>query len=138
MSDKPAATRASTEVIRNCRFAFRCTQQWDTLSAGAHPRQRYCGECERHVVLCETDNELRAALARFSNRTPKSLATFIVSLDSIETVVLPASARQAFELLVLLVERWRCGRAVRRLSRYRSDRFGPRCRPCRCYRYRSC
>jgi len=60
----PEARRASTEVIRNCRFAFRCSQQWDTLSAGEHPRQRYCSECERNVVLCESDDELRAALRR--------------------------------------------------------------------------
>jgi hypothetical protein len=64
MDDELVAPPASTEVIRNCRFAFRCTQQWDTLDAGTHPRQRYCGECERHVVLCESDDELRAALRR--------------------------------------------------------------------------
>jgi hypothetical protein len=61
---RPEPPRASTELIRNCRFAFRCTQQWDTLSATQNPRQRYCGECERHVVLCESDDELRAALRR--------------------------------------------------------------------------
>jgi hypothetical protein len=78
----PEPPRASTEVIRNCRFAFRCAQQWETLSAGAHPRQRYCGECERHVVLCESDDELRTALRRNDCvAIPANLLTFKTESD---------------------------------------------------------
>jgi hypothetical protein len=57
-------SRASASLLRNCRFAFRCTQQWDTLSDTEDPRKRFCGECERRVVRCESDDELRAALGR--------------------------------------------------------------------------
>lgn len=60
--EKKPKARASSALIRNCRFAFRGTQQWDSLSATKDPRKRFCGECERQVVLCESDDDLRAAL----------------------------------------------------------------------------
>lgn len=49
-------------LIRNCRFAFRCHQRWELLEQTTQPRVRYCHECSRQVVLCETDSELSAAL----------------------------------------------------------------------------
>jgi len=49
-------------LIRNCQFAFRCHQQWKSLEQTADPQVRYCHECSRPVVLCETDDELRDAL----------------------------------------------------------------------------
>ncbi len=48
-------------LIRNCRFAFRCNQQWDNLPVTEHPRFRFCSDCQRRVVLCARDHELRAA-----------------------------------------------------------------------------
>jgi hypothetical protein len=85
----PEVPRPSTDVIRNCRFAFRCSQQWETLSVGPHPRQRYCGECERHVVLCESDDELRVALRRIDCvAIPANLLQFrIESGDAIPYMV---------------------------------------------------
>ena len=52
----------SQRLIRNCRFAFRCHQQWQSLEHTLDPRVRYCHECSRQVVLCRRDAELRAAL----------------------------------------------------------------------------
>jgi hypothetical protein len=49
-------------LIRNCQFAFRCHQQWKSLETTADPQVRYCHECSRPVVLCETDEEPRKAL----------------------------------------------------------------------------
>lgn len=49
-------------LIRNCRFAFRCHQQWRSLEQTSDPRVRYCHECSRPVVLCQTDGELRTSL----------------------------------------------------------------------------
>jgi hypothetical protein len=49
-------------MIRNCRFAFRCHQDWKSLETTADPRVRYCHECSRDVLLCQRDAELRAAL----------------------------------------------------------------------------
>jgi hypothetical protein len=48
---------------RNCRFAFRCHQNWNSLEPTRGPRIRYCHECSHEVVLCLRDSELRAALA---------------------------------------------------------------------------
>jgi len=49
-------------LIRNCRFAFRCHQQWARLESTPDPRVRHCHECARDVVLCQRDDELREAL----------------------------------------------------------------------------
>lgn len=49
-------------LIRNCRFAFRCHQRWQSLEQTSNPRVRYCHECSRQVVLCRRNAELRAAL----------------------------------------------------------------------------
>jgi hypothetical protein len=49
-------------LIRNCRFAFRCHQQWQSLERTDDLRVRYCHECSRPVVLVQHDAELRAAL----------------------------------------------------------------------------
>jgi hypothetical protein len=49
-------------LIRNCRFAFRCHQNWNSLERTDAPKVRYCHECSREVVLCQRDSELRAAL----------------------------------------------------------------------------
>jgi hypothetical protein len=49
-------------MIRNCRFAFRCHQDWNSLESTEDPRVRYCHECSRDVLLCQRDAELRAAL----------------------------------------------------------------------------
>jgi hypothetical protein len=52
----------SQPLIRNCRFAFRCHQDWSSLEHTDDPRVRYCHECSREVVLCRRDAELHAAL----------------------------------------------------------------------------
>lgn len=54
--------RGSSPLIRNCRFAVRCNQQWDNLPVTQHPRFRFCNDCQRRVVLCERNHELRQAL----------------------------------------------------------------------------
>lgn len=59
----PYGTQSGTSrLIRNCRFAFRCKQQWEDLTDTEDPRARFCGECQRRVVLCERDAELHEAL----------------------------------------------------------------------------
>ncbi|MEO6080903.1 MAG: hypothetical protein ABIQ86_14210 [Steroidobacteraceae bacterium] len=49
-------------LIRNCRFAFRCHQRWQSLEQTGNPGARYCHECSRQVLLCRNNAELRAAL----------------------------------------------------------------------------
>ena len=48
--------------IRNCTFAFRCTQTWDSLSPTNDSSVRYCKDCDRGVHLCRTDSELTDAI----------------------------------------------------------------------------
>lgn len=48
--------------IRNCKFAFRCTQTWGSLSVTNDKAIRYCSDCDRGVHLCETNEELLKAM----------------------------------------------------------------------------
>ena len=48
--------------IQNCKFKFRCTQQWGLLERTEVSRIRYCVECESEVHRCETDKQLAAAV----------------------------------------------------------------------------
>ena len=49
--------------IDNCRFAFRCTQTWDSLTNTEIESIRYCAECDRGVHLCKSDVELAEAIS---------------------------------------------------------------------------
>ena len=60
---EPQLPHEDQPLIRNCRFAFRCHQAWQSLDTTDNPTVRYCHECSREVVLCRRDDELRAALA---------------------------------------------------------------------------
>lgn len=68
MSETPAryAGRGASDqpLIRNCRFAFRCHQNWSSLETTDDPSVRYCHECSRQVVLYRRDAELLAALRK--------------------------------------------------------------------------
>jgi hypothetical protein len=46
-------------TIQNCTFAYRCTQSWEGLEPIAgRENVRHCGECQRRVFFCHTDDEL--------------------------------------------------------------------------------
>lgn len=49
--------------IRNCPFAFRCDRKWTALKRTADPDVRFCGDCQREVHRCHTDQELAQAVA---------------------------------------------------------------------------
>ena len=48
--------------IRNCRFAYKCSRNWNGLRLTAVPGERFCGECNRTVYFCETDSHLTEAI----------------------------------------------------------------------------
>lgn len=53
------ARRSSESIgIRNCSFAFQCSQQWENLSPTDKPNIRHCATCDTNVHLCVTKNEL--------------------------------------------------------------------------------
>ena len=52
----------SKELIRNCQFKFKCTQQWELLETTDDIKIRHCSECNKSVHLCIDDNELIKAL----------------------------------------------------------------------------
>ena len=48
--------------IRNCDFKFRCSQRWSSLESTQNATQRFCTDCNKAVVLCETQEELYRAI----------------------------------------------------------------------------
>ena len=48
--------------IRNCRFAYKCSRNWNGLRLTAVPGERFCGECNRTVYFCETHSHLTEAI----------------------------------------------------------------------------
>jgi hypothetical protein len=53
-----------TVLLRNCPFAFRCSASWSQLTPTTDGFRRHCGQCDRRVVLCQTDAQLRKALVQ--------------------------------------------------------------------------
>lgn len=56
------ASNSTETLIRNCAFHFRCRQQWEKMMPTLDRRHRFCSDCKRRVVLCETDEHLVEAL----------------------------------------------------------------------------
>jgi hypothetical protein len=48
----------SNITLRNCTFAFKCTQQWNELDKTSEKNIRFCNECQKEVHYCEDDQEL--------------------------------------------------------------------------------
>jgi hypothetical protein len=49
--------------IRNCVFAYQCTRTWDSLRKTANGGIRFCGDCQREVLLCADPWALSEAIA---------------------------------------------------------------------------
>lgn len=48
--------------IRNCEFRFKCPRTWESLSKTFDQRVRHCSECDRRVIYCKTESELKRAI----------------------------------------------------------------------------
>jgi hypothetical protein len=48
--------------IRNCRFAFKCNAKWDELVHTRNDEIRFCGECQREVYYCYSDDDLAESI----------------------------------------------------------------------------
>ncbi len=42
-----------------CQFSFKCPQVWQLLTPTEQDGVRYCGECQREVFLCSSEEELQ-------------------------------------------------------------------------------
>jgi len=54
--------KLSDYLIRNCKIAYKCEQQWEDFAKGKIPSIRHCNQCDREVVQCKTVKQLRNAL----------------------------------------------------------------------------
>ncbi len=45
-------------TIRNCRFAFKCDKDWDSLGYLGNDDVRFCQTCQKEVHFCNDDDEL--------------------------------------------------------------------------------
>ena len=52
------------EKDEKCVFEFLCDKQWEDLEQTEQKSKRYCGDCARHVYLCNTEKQLERCQAR--------------------------------------------------------------------------
>lgn len=45
-------------TIRNCRFAFKCDKEWDSLDDTGDEDVRFCQTCQKEVHFCNDNFEL--------------------------------------------------------------------------------
>lgn len=46
-------------TIRNCKFAFKCKANWDSMEpTDDMGHVRFCLDCQREVFFCQSDEEL--------------------------------------------------------------------------------
>ncbi len=48
--------------IRNREFRFKCPRAWGSLRETLDHRVRHCNECDRRVIYCRTESELKRAI----------------------------------------------------------------------------
>lgn len=66
--------------IRNCRFRFKCPNEWELLSLTDQEDQRYCNECQRTVYFCKTGKALMAAIQADQCVAVKTMARIEVGI----------------------------------------------------------
>lgn len=52
----------SEELIRNCKFRFKCNQEWSKMTETEDPEIRHCDHCNESVHLCRTAQDLKQAI----------------------------------------------------------------------------
>jgi hypothetical protein len=57
----------------NCKFPFKCAENWESLAKTADPDVRFCDLCHEEVFCCRSDAELVNAITL--NRC------FVIALD---------------------------------------------------------
>ena len=74
---------AMGSVVKNCprTFAFQCSKRWVDLDRTADDRIRHCNSCNTNVLLCKSDRELDAAIAR-----GKCVAYYVFSMPFLGTL----------------------------------------------------
>ena len=48
---------ADHTTIRNCIFQFKCSARWEDMIP-VTPTVRFCGECQKEVFYCSSDEDL--------------------------------------------------------------------------------
>ena len=51
----------SNELIRNCKFRYKCSESWNSMANTDDPDVRHCSTCNENVHLCiDADDVLEA------------------------------------------------------------------------------
>jgi hypothetical protein len=57
--------------IRNCKLAFQCEKEWESLTPIPGQRTvRHCTDCRANVFLCNTDEDLAWMQPQGGNELP--------------------------------------------------------------------
>lgn len=98
-------------TIRNCTFAFKCTQQWEKLEETREESIRFCQDCQKEVHLCEDDEELVESIklnrcVAFSRDEYIHEMGYIVAPQYQKQEILPEKVRSDILKKVMMLKSW--------------------------------
>ncbi len=101
----------SNVTLRNCTFAFKCTQQWNELDKTSEKNIRFCNECQKEVHYCENDQELLKSIklnrcVAFSRDQVIHEMGYIVAPDYQKQEILPEDVRSDILKKVMMLKSW--------------------------------
>ncbi len=101
----------SNFTLRNCTFAYKCTQQWENLEETHEESIRFCHDCQKEVHYCEDDQELLESIklnrcVAFSRHETIHEMGLIVAPEYQKQEILPDETRSDILKKIMMLKSW--------------------------------
>jgi hypothetical protein len=101
----------SNFTLRNCTFAYKCTQQWENLEETHEESVRFCNDCQKEVHYCEDDQELLVSIklnrcVAFSRHETIHEMGLIVAPEYQKQEILPDETRSDILKKIMMLKSW--------------------------------
>jgi hypothetical protein len=97
--------------LRNCIFAFKCSQTWESLDETRDENVRFCNDCEKEVHYCSNDQELVESVrlnrcVAFSRNQEIHEMGYIVEPEYQKQEILPEEVRSQILKKIMMLKSW--------------------------------
>ena len=101
----------SDVTLRNCTFAYKCTQQWSGLEETENESIRFCHDCQKEVHFCEDDQELLESIklnrcVAFSRDQVIHEMGLIIAPEYQKQEILPDDVRSSILKKIMMLKSW--------------------------------
>ena len=101
----------SDVTLRNCTFAYKCTQQWKNLEETYEEGIRFCHDCQKEVHYCEDDQELLESIklnrcVAFSRNETIHEMGLIIAPEYQKQEILPDETRSDILKKIMMLKNW--------------------------------